>query len=275
MSTPERRGLGRGLGAIIRDTTPGDPLTVSTDDAGHGRTIEAKLVKQLANVGLDLLEPFKPSHLGYLHLANGAEPLLILRRPCLDQTDPTTAYRLLGGLDRAAADLEHIRYSQLVGVELYFVPSRGPHSAGVHLLGTDRPLDDSTRAAAERRCRAVAHVVHQLHREIEPDALAGISTRTEGGLVVAQAILTDTSGQTAQAESRSDDLATAVAQAMVAARGNGLTHKVTRALTVAGDQHAVLTVLTDAAGQPRLGFTVSDAPPTAVAASAARRAIEG
>jgi hypothetical protein len=62
---------------------------------------------------------------------------------------------------------------------------------------------------------------------------------------------------------------------MVAAHGNGLVHRATRSLVVEGDLRAVLTVLTEPSGRPRLGFTVSEASVVDVARSATRRAIDG
>ncbi|MGI9600622.1 MAG: hypothetical protein ACR2QE_01965 [Acidimicrobiales bacterium] len=247
----------------------------SADGAGAGRVVDRNLVARLAEVGLDFLEPFALTHLGYLHQVIGQPPQLILRRPCLDQLDPTTAYRLLGGLDRAAGDLEHTRYAELDGAALCFVPSRGPHSAGVHLFGTERPLETSRRNSVENTCQAVAQVVHQLHREIESTGTVEVTTRPEGDSISATAVLTGDVGARSEGQARAADEATAVARAVVAARGNGLAHRTTRTIPVDGGRHAALTVLADRSGRPRLGFTLSEAEPSAVAASATLRAIEG
>ena len=275
VTTPERRGLGRGLGAIIRDTSAAESLPVaSADGAGSGRYADRELVRQLAEVGLDLIDGPELTHLAYLHQVIGGEPQLVLRRPCLAELNPTTAYRLLGGLDRASGDLEHVRYAELDDAALCFVPSRGPHSTGVHLFGSPRPLETARRGHLEQRCRAAAEVVHQLHREIEPTDETIVTIEQRGGEVLARAVL-ERPGGPRTGEATDPDEASAVARAIVAAHNNGLVHRATRSLVVEGELQAVLTVLAEPSGRPRLGFTVSESSVVDVARSATRRAIEG
>lgn len=275
MPTSERRGLGRGLGAIIRDTSAPEPLPLGSADAtSTGRDVDRALIHRLATVGLDLLDRDSLTHLGYLHVVADQGPELVLRRPCLEHLDPTAAYRLLAGLDRATKDLTNVRYSSLGAATLAFVPSRGPHSTGVHLLGwTAPPPEESAQRELEKRCRAVAQVVHQLHRELETDNRVHVRVERRPEGVEAVAIIDRGQPHETLGRATADDLATAVVHAILAADGSGLMHRTTRSMAVDPGHYAVLTVLTTPQGAPVLGFSMGRAAEADVAASAARRAL--
>lgn len=140
----------------LRPRTVSDDLSRPHDDAA--------VTDELIYAGLEALQAALPIGLcAYVHKRLDEAPSLFMVAPSMAETDPNEAFLLFGELREAIDTAPNILDATLDGFQASLLPTRGPRSRGVHVVGrrTSR-LDVGERAIFERLARGIGTAVHVL-----------------------------------------------------------------------------------------------------------------
>lgn len=193
-----RRGLGRGLSAILSGSASG---TADPDGGLHVVLVDAVL---------DTVSSRQALHLcGYVHDPSSDEPRVRLRAPSMGSLHPTQAYQLFRALHEVAGVEAGAHRLSLPDTAAWAVVTRlGDHS-GLWFFG-DPGLDGQSVGELSRFCSAFApsiiehdlapsaeerpqlRVEHNLdtaHAEVEVDGSVGFGSATSSRVAVAEAVL--------------------------------------------------------------------------------------
>jgi hypothetical protein len=148
-----RRGLGRGLAAILSDSTGG---SADPDGGLHGVLVDAVL---------DTVSARQPLHLcGYVHEPDTGEPRVRLRAPAVGSLHPTQAYQLFSALHDIAGASAGTHRLDLPGTNAWAVVTTLDERRGIWFFG-DPALEPGQVGELARFCGAFAPAVMEHERE--------------------------------------------------------------------------------------------------------------
>ncbi len=264
-----RRGLGRGLSAILQDTA------AIADKQSRGLRSEpahARLFRAFVETGLDqLLDPHH-TYVGYVHRCDPEPPEFFLHHPAPESVDSSVMYRLISAVNTAIADPTITRV-ELPGSSghLHLFPSTGERSQGVHFVAAPTSFDADMYDRRRRTIAPFTRLAHQFDAgPLSPDALPELDVRCDGTMVTATARM---NGCVESATATNAELDEAVARAVIDARGSARSLTSVSSMALPDDRHAVL-VTTRGPDGPHFGFSLSANDQQIVAAAAAIRATE-
>jgi hypothetical protein len=233
------------------------------------------VLHSLVHAGLDQLEATTPLDLSaYLHLPRYDEPTLFLRKPELATMTPTRAYRLFSRIVQAVrggASEGTFTQDSLVAV---FLRTPGAMSDGLHVLGRENGVIESTALPALRTtARTFATICNQF--------AAGTPTDLETPRLVVElgdagttVHVSAPAGEGHSGVATASEAQEAVVRAVLQASDCDFGYREAREVPVENGR-AVLVVLADESGAPRPGFVVSGDDVLQATASATVRAISG
>lgn len=214
-------------------------------------------VQTVAYAGLDALLTVRPFDLcAYLHVGEQLGPQLYLRRPTLASLDPADAFRLFSALrdQLEEAPGEESRIT-LEDFDSLVVPSAGPHSRGLWVVGTrGAPLTADDAGVASSVAGGVMVVCHlaetALVRHAPPSVRhVAVETRSSG---VHATVTLDHEGEQRVGNADATAPLMAVASATLHALDPSLKVGAAAEDTI-GTERAVLVLVHDAAGRAAVG----------------------
>ncbi|HEX7097045.1 MAG TPA: hypothetical protein VF183_14250 [Acidimicrobiales bacterium] len=262
----QKGGLGRGLAALI-------PTAERTER--EQLKPEERVLHSLVHAGLDQLDQATSLDLlAYLHVPRYDEPTLFLRRPELGSLTPTRAYRLFARIVQAVRGGASEGTFTLDSLVAVFLRTPGAISDGIHILGRENGvLDSSALPALRTTARTFATICNQFAAgtptDLETPRLV-VELGDEGTTVHVSA----PTGEGHTGAATATEAQEAVVRAVLQASNCDYTFREAREVPVENGR-AVLVVLTDDKGTPHPGFVVSGEDVLQATAAATIRAIAG
>lgn len=265
VSSPMKRGLGRGLTSLI-------PGAEQIERASL--TPQEQLFRNLVDAGLDLIDELvQPEISAYLHAPHDDDPILQLRRPPLSALTPSTAFRLMHTIAQLTNRPEPSGVFTYDGMTGAYVRSQGPVSDGLHVFAS-HGLDAGSQEVeqATRVARAFGAVCHQFSTPAVDEATPELVVSVGDDETLVEATVRQ-DGEERVGRASSTEATEAVATAILSARGAPYALEEIRDVELESGR-AVVAVLTHEDGFLRLGLAITDRDLLQTAAIATLRALE-